>query len=47
MNSSREKRDAKLSAPKLLLPSIQINIDGGHMPKEEDNGSSYIKIPIK
>lgn len=43
----REKRDAKLSAPKLLLPSIQINIDGGHMPKAEDNGSSYIKIPIK
>jgi glyoxylase-like metal-dependent hydrolase (beta-lactamase superfamily II) len=43
----RDKRDATLAAPKLLLPSIQINIDGGHMPKAEDNGSSYIKIPIK
>lgn len=43
----REARDAKLSAPQLLLPSIQVNIDGGHMPKAEDNGNSYIKIPIK
>lgn len=43
----RETRDAKLAAPKLLLPSIQINIDGGHMPAPEDNGSSYLKIPIK
>ena len=43
----RETRDAKLSAPRLLLPSIQINIDGGHMPLPENNGSSYIKLPIK
>lgn len=43
----REERDAKLSAPKLLLPSIQVNIDGGHLPKAEDNGESYLKIPIK
>jgi glyoxylase-like metal-dependent hydrolase (beta-lactamase superfamily II) len=42
----REKRDATLSAPTLLLPSIQINIDGGHLPKAEDNGTSYIKIPL-
>ncbi len=42
----REKRDATLSAPTLLLPSIQINIDGGRLPKEEDNGTSYIKIPL-
>ncbi|MAZ49485.1 MAG: MBL fold metallo-hydrolase [Halobacteriovoraceae bacterium] len=42
----REERDAKLSAPQLLLPSIQINIDGGKMPKAEDNGTSYIKLPI-
>ena len=43
----REERDAKLSAPKLLLPSIQVNIDGGQMPQPEDNGQSYIKIPIR
>src|SRR5690606_18898123 len=43
----RQERDKQLSAPKLLLPSIQINIDGGRFPKAEDNGTSYIKIPIK
>jgi glyoxylase-like metal-dependent hydrolase (beta-lactamase superfamily II) len=42
----RNKRDATLSAPVLLLPSIQINIDGGKLPDQEDNGISYIKIPI-
>lgn len=43
----RTERDKTLSAPKLLLPSIQINIDGGHLPKMEGNGSRYIKIPIR
>lgn len=42
----RDSRDMTLSAPKLLLPSIQINIDAGKLPKEEDNGKSYLKIPI-
>lgn len=43
----REWRDAKLRAPHLLLPSIQVNIDAGRFPKAEDNGISYLKIPIK
>jgi glyoxylase-like metal-dependent hydrolase (beta-lactamase superfamily II) len=43
----RNSRDATLSEPKLLLPSIQININGGRMPKLESNGVSYLKIPIK
>lgn len=43
----RTKRDATLSAPKLLLPSIQVNIDAGHLPQVEDNGARYLKIPIK
>jgi glyoxylase-like metal-dependent hydrolase (beta-lactamase superfamily II) len=42
----RDSRDATLSAPKLLLPSIQINIDAGKLPEKEDNGKSYLKIPI-
>ncbi|MDC1173927.1 MBL fold metallo-hydrolase [Bacteriovoracaceae bacterium] len=42
----REKRDSTLAAPKLLLPSIQVNIHGGRLPKEEDNGKSYLRIPI-
>lgn len=43
----RTKRDATLSAPKLLLPSIQINIRAGHLPEPEDNGVSYVKLPLR
>ncbi len=43
----RTKRDATLSAPRLLLPSIQVNIDAGHLPHEEDNGARYLKIPVR
>lgn len=43
----REERDKTLSAPKLLLPSIQVNIRAGHLPPEEDNGVSYLKLPLK
>lgn len=43
----RSERDATLSAPKLLLPSIQVNIDAGHLPQAEDNGVSYLKIPLR
>lgn len=43
----RTERDATLAAPRLLLPSIQVNIDGGRLPEEEDNGVKYIKIPLR
>jgi glyoxylase-like metal-dependent hydrolase (beta-lactamase superfamily II) len=43
----RRGRDSGLTAPRLLLPSIQINIDAGHPPKPEDNGISYLRIPLK
>ena len=43
----RTERDKKLSAPKLLLPSIQVNIDGGALPMAEDNGVRYLKMPLK
>ena len=42
----REARDAKLAAPKLLLPSIQVNIRAGRLPPAEDNGVAYLKLPI-
>jgi glyoxylase-like metal-dependent hydrolase (beta-lactamase superfamily II) len=42
----RETRDKSLQAPRLLLPSIQVNIDAGHLPKEESNGKSYLKLPL-
>jgi glyoxylase-like metal-dependent hydrolase (beta-lactamase superfamily II) len=42
----RNKRDAGLEMPVLILPSIQVNIRAGHMPKAEDNGTAYLKIPL-
>jgi glyoxylase-like metal-dependent hydrolase (beta-lactamase superfamily II) len=43
----REARDAKLAAPLLLLPSIQVNIRAGKLPPAEANGVHYIKIPVR
>ena len=42
----RKQKDAGLSMPKLILPSIQVNIRGGEIPPAEDNGVAYLKIPI-
>jgi glyoxylase-like metal-dependent hydrolase (beta-lactamase superfamily II) len=42
----RTKRDATLGMPKLLLPSIQINIRAGRFPTPEDNDISYLKLPL-
>lgn len=42
----RKERDATLKAPRLLLPSIQVNIDAGKLPEAENNGKHYLKIPI-
>ena len=44
--SFREARDKTLKAPRLLLPSIQVNIDAGHLPPKEENGKSYLKLPL-
>ncbi len=43
----RERRDAALAAPTLLLPSIQVNIRAGHWPEAESNGVRYLKIPMR
>ena len=42
----REARDATLEMPRLILPSLQINMKAGHMPKPESNGTAYLKIPL-
>lgn len=42
----RTKRDATLAMPVLILPAVQVNIRAGEMPPKEDNGVSYMKIPI-
>lgn len=43
----RQARDATLSAPRLLLPSIQVNIRAGRFPEAESNGVRYLRIPVK
>jgi hypothetical protein len=43
----REERDATLATPKLLLPSIQVNIRAGRLPPAEENGVSYLRIPVR
>ncbi|WP_298908754.1 MBL fold metallo-hydrolase [uncultured Psychrobacter sp.] len=42
----RERRDANLEMPRLIIPSVQLNIDAGQFPKPEDNGTRYLKVPI-
>ncbi len=43
----RAKRDATLAAPRLLLPSIQVNIRAGKFPPKQSNGVRYLQIPVK
>ena len=42
----REARDKTLEMPVLILPSVQVNMRSGHFPEPEDNGVSYLKIPL-
>jgi glyoxylase-like metal-dependent hydrolase (beta-lactamase superfamily II) len=42
----REARDATLKMPRLIVPSLQVNMRAGHMPEPEGNGTSYLKVPI-
>jgi len=42
----RQARDATLEVPTLILPSIQVNVRGGRLPPPEDDGVSYLKIPL-
>ena len=43
----RDTRDSKIEPPRLIYPSIQVNIRNGHLGKKEINGKKYIKIPIQ
>lgn len=42
----REARDATLDMPRLILPSVQVNMRAGHLPAAEENGVTYLKIPL-
>lgn len=43
---TREARDRTLGMPKLIIPSIQVNMRAGRMPPAEDNGTVYLKVPV-
>ena len=45
--AKRKARDATLSAPTLLLPSIQVNIRAGRFPKAQQNGVHYLLLPVR
>lgn len=42
----RTQRDATLAMPKLILPSLQVNMRGGRLPEADENGVSYLKLPV-
>jgi len=42
----RTARDAQLGMPKLILPSVQVNMRAGEFPPAEDDGQTYLKIPL-
>lgn len=44
--AKREARDETLEMPKLIMPSIQVNMRAGHMPPSEDDGQVYLKVPV-
>ncbi|MAR91654.1 MAG: MBL fold metallo-hydrolase [Pseudomonadota bacterium] len=44
--AARQKKDAQLAAPVLILPSLQVNIRAGQLPAAESNGIQYLKLPL-
>ena len=42
----RGKRDSELCTPKLLFPSVQVNMRAGHLPEPEADGTRYLKLPL-
>ena len=42
----RTARDETLGAPRLILPSLQVNIRAGHFPEPEDDGTTFLKVPL-
>ncbi len=42
----RNRRDSELAMPRLIVPSLQVNMRAGQMPEAEDNGTAYLKVPV-
>ena len=44
--AQRQARDQKLGMPRLIIPSLQVNMRAGNLPKPEDDGTIYLKVPV-
>jgi glyoxylase-like metal-dependent hydrolase (beta-lactamase superfamily II) len=42
----REARDKTLAMPRLIIPSLQVNMRAGHMPPNDDDGRTFLKVPV-
>lgn len=42
----RDARDATLAMPRLILPSLQVNMRAGQMPPADENGDVFLKLPL-
>ena len=42
----RQRRDSTLQMPRLIIPSVQVNMRAGQLPPAEDNGVTYLKVPV-
>ncbi len=42
----REARDKTLGMPRLIIPSLQVNIRAGHLPEPDDSGKRFLKVPV-
>ncbi len=42
----RQARDAQLAMPKLIIPSLQVNMRGGHLPPKDEDGKRFFKVPV-
>lgn len=42
----RQARDATLAMPKLIIPSLQVNMRGGRLPKSDETGKTFLKVPV-
>jgi hypothetical protein len=42
----REARDKTLSMPRLIMPSLQVNMRAGHLPEPDASGKTFLKVPV-
>jgi hypothetical protein len=42
----REARDRTLSMPRLIMPSLQVNMRAGHLPEPDESGKTFLRVPI-